>query len=302
MYVGAITFLAAFALGASLDTSPVVTKKRGFSGFLGDAATCDDAKALNLGDSWYYSWLNTPFGSKSLCKEQIESGTLSAAEFVPMIIRPNVTQHLQPTFVQDWQRTHVKYILGYNEPDYGNGHNHPNMCSPRAAAQDWVHLQAVAAQFDPPLQLVSPSVSSSGPDAWDADGRSEWLDLFLGNCSLLPGCDASSIAHIGMHDYGGDVAKLRRRVEGAAQRYGKTIWLTEVAITKWGAPPPRAVQDVYLRELLPYLDSAAEVFRYVWFTARNPPNQQNGGSNLLPCTPPRSMELTTTGQIYSNFA
>ena len=39
-----------------------VTKKRGFSGFLAPA-TCDDARALNLGDSWYYSWLNAPYVS-----------------------------------------------------------------------------------------------------------------------------------------------------------------------------------------------------------------------------------------------
>ena len=280
---------------------PVVTKKRGFSGFLGESASCDDARALNLGDSWYYSWLNVPWGSKNLCKEQFTAGNLSATEFVPMILNKGITGKLPPTFVQDWAKANVKYLLGYNEPDYGNGHNHPNMMSSHAAAADWPNVQSVAAKFSPALQLVSPSVSSNGPDAWDEDGRSPWLDDFLGNCThIVPGCDPSLIKYIGMHDYVGDVAKLKRRISGAVKRYGRPVWLTEIAITKWGAPPSRDVQDAYMRELLPYLDGSNDVFRYAWFTARNAPNQQNGGSNLLPYNS-TDLTPTSTGKIYATF-
>ena len=84
------------------------------------------------------------------------------------------------------------------------------------------------------------------------------------------------------------------------KRYGRPVWLTEIAITKWGAPPSRDVQDAYMRDLLPYLDGSDDVFRYAWFTARNPPNQQNGGSNLLPCNS-TDMTPTSTGKIYSTF-
>lgn len=54
------------------------------------------------------------------------------------------------------------YLLGYNEPDPGNGHNHPHMVSPAAAARDWVMVQAAAEQLG--LQLVSPAVSTTGVD------------------------------------------------------------------------------------------------------------------------------------------
>eukprot|EP00662_Eupelagonemidae_sp_cell21_P027126 gene27126-41979_t len=82
---------------------------------------------------------------------------------------------------------------------------------------------------------------NSGPDAWDADGRSTWLDDFLGNCT-----------HV----------------------------------------------DAFLRQALPYLDGSDDVFRYAWFTSRNQPNEQNGGSNLLPWDS-LSMEPTSTGHIYA---
>eukprot|EP00937_MAST-01D_sp_MAST-1D-sp2_P007251 g7251.t1 len=281
---------------------PVVTKKRGFSGFVKKPSTCQDAAALNLADSWYYSWLSNPWGGQNLCKQAFAAGNLTAREFVPMIIGRGITGNLVPSYQADWRKANAKYLLGYNEPDYGNGHNHPHMMSARAAAQDWPNVQRIAAQFDPPLVLVAPSVSSNGPDAWDADGASPWLDYFLGNCTHeVPDCDPSLIKYLGMHDYVGDVDKLKRRVSGAVQRYGgRKVWLTEIAITKWGAPPPRAAQDAYLRQLLPYLDGSDDVFRYAWFTARNVPNQQNGGSNLLP-SDSSDLTPTSTGTIYATF-
>lgn len=102
-----------------------------------------------------------------------------------------------------------------------------------------------------------------------------------------------------MHDYQGNVTKLRRRVSGAVKRYdGRKLWLTEFAITKYGDPPSRDAQDAFMREALPYLDSSDDVYRYAWFTARNAPNKQNGGSNLLPFDS-SSTTPTSTGSIYA---
>lgn len=65
----------------------------------------------------------------------------------------------------------AKYILGYNEPDPGNGHNHPHMVEPAVAAQDWVKVQKAADELG--LGLVSPAVSTTGAND---DGVSPWLD------------------------------------------------------------------------------------------------------------------------------
>lgn len=229
-----------------------------------------------------------------------------AAEFVPMVNGVNQTQHFMTDAVKKhFVNWNVHYLLGYNEPDSGNGkHNHPHEVSPAGAAADWPLVQKVAEQFDPPLQLVAPAVASSaesgGKDAWDENGRSTWLDDFFGNCSnVVPECDPATIKYIAMHDYHGNLSALKRRVQGAVQRYGgRKIWLTEVAITNWGQPPTRETQDAYMRELLPFLDASPDIFRYAWFTSRNSPNAQNGGSNLLPYDSD-SLVPTSTGKIYS---
>lgn len=273
------------------------TRKRGFSGFLGENFTCDDARALNLGDSWYYNWIGNP-SQYDRCKVG-KGKNRTAMEFVPMINGLNAVKSMMNSrhYVQEWASANARYLLGYNEPDYGNGKNHPHMCSPADAAKQWVDVQTVASQFDPPLTLVGPAVSSTGPDAWDADGASTWLDYFFGNCSIVPGCENVSNKYIVMHDYEGDVNKLKRRIEGAAKRYRRKIWLTEFGHLVYGNPPTRGQQDAYLKSVLPMLDQHPDVFRYAWFTARNKPNSMNGGSNLLPYDS-ASVEPTSTGQIY----
>lgn len=274
------------------------TRKRGFSGFVGKY-TCEDATALGLGDSWWYNWITNP-SQYGKCH-----GKKQAAEFVPMVVGINQAQHFTDAVKRRWEETNVHYLLGYNEPDSGNGkHNHPHECSPASAAADWPSLQKIAEQFDPPLQLVAPGVASRGEtgggDAWDDDGKSTWLDDFFGNCThVVKDCNITKIKYIAMHDYHGNVTGLKRRVEGAAKRYGRKVWLTEFAITRFGNAPARAEQDSYLKEVLPYLDSSEAVFRYVWFTARNVPNRQNGGSNLLP-SDSLSMIPTSTGEIYAS--
>lgn len=277
----------------------VVTRKKGFSGFLGSLYTCDDAKVLGLSDSWYYSWLNQPYGQCTKCKNQE-----MAAEFVPMVIGLGVADYLlnHTGFVSRWEATHSRFLLGYNEPDYGNGHNHPHMCSPADAAADWPKVQTIAAMFDPPLELVSPAISNSGPDALDADGGSIWLDQFLGNCSdVVPDCDPSLIKHVAFHDYQGDPAKLMRRVEGGYKKYGRPVWLTEFAVMHWtsGGTPSREDQDKYLEAVLPMLEASDAVFRYAWFSARSGPNDGLGECSLLPYDS-NSTELTSTGKIYAS--
>ena len=95
------------------------------------------------------------------------------------------------------------------------------------------------------------------------------------------------------------MTKLQRRVSGAAKRYARPVWLTEFAITHWGEPPSRDKQDAFMKQALEYLDSSDDVFRYAWFSARNGPNEQNGGSNLLPFNS-TSTEPTSTGRIYAS--
>lgn len=288
---------AVIALAAAAKAP--TTRKRGFSGFLGDYWTCDDAKALDLQDAWYYAW---DVGSNQAVQKC--GGVNLTGEFVPMIIGAWKAKKMNVTELKEkWANANVHYLLGYNEPDYGNGHNHPHMVTPALAAVDWQEVQKLAKQFDPPLTLVSPAVASNGEtgthDAWDENGKSQWLDDFFGNCTnVTKWCQPELIKYIAMHDYHGNLTRLKSQISGAAKRYGRKVWLTEFAITKWGAPPNRDKQDAFMKEALPFLESSPDVFRYNWFSARNVPNAQNGGSNLLP-SDSDSTKPTSTGAIYS---
>jgi len=199
-----------------------------------------------------------------------------------------------------WKAANAQFLLGYNEPDAGNGkHNHAHEVSPADAAKAWPKLQDLAAKMDPPLMLVAPSVASGqesgGRDCWDENGRSTWMDDFFGNCTeVVEDCDPSLIKYIGMHDYHGSVEGLRKKVDGAAKLYGRKVWITEMAITLYGNPPQRDEQDAYMKEVLPMLDTNENVFRYTWYSSRNIPNEQNGGSNLLS----DDGKLTSTGVIF----
>lgn len=257
--------------------------------------TCYDAAALGLTGSWFYNWLPQPYFGKA-CDHHHQ-----AAEFVPTITSVGLAEEImkEERFTKYWVASGVTHLLGYNEPD---GYNSNAVSStPAAAAADWVHVQDLAAKFNPPLVLVSPAVVSGvhNDGGYNSDGVSSWMDEFFGNCThVVAKCDPSLIKYIAMHDYHGDISSLMQRIQGARARYGRKIWITELAILKFGQPPSRSVMNAFMKEVLPLLDASDDVARYAWLASRNPPNEMNGGSNLLPFDS-LSLQPTSTGIIYS---
>jgi hypothetical protein len=135
-------------------------RKRGYSGFAASSfdeenrtfwdeesgkptGTCEDPKALGLSDTWSYNWGHVPY-YHHLC--DVHHPT---AEYAPMMTGLGVAATIlkagweQKNTLGMWKNSSSKYLLGYNEPDYGNGKNHPSMCSPADAAKDWVAVQKV---------------------------------------------------------------------------------------------------------------------------------------------------------------
>lgn len=300
MMMASIVIVLFFVSSVSVLATRQSTKKQGFSGYLGLYYTCDDAKALHLGSSWYYTWLHEPVqggASSSRCASFPPPG-----EFVPMIIDRGIAKELQTkATTKVWRESRARFLLGYNEPDYGNGHNHPHAMNPRDAAMDWSHVQDLARSNN--LTLVSPAISTTG---LNDDGVSKWLDEFFANCSTIDTCDPSLIEHIAFHDYGGDPDVIVKRANGLYRRYKRTVWITEFAINKWSAgyPPTREQQDAYMRKVLSMLDESEAIYRYAWYTARDQPSAADapgGGGNLLKwnVTDPT---LTSTGYIYAEHS
>ena len=144
-----------------------------------------------------------------------------------------------------------------------------------------------------------PAVSTDG---LDDHGVSPWLDQFFGNCSLV-GCNRSKIAFIAFHDYQGDVPKILSRAEGLLRRYGKPTWITEFAIQKWARVTKgpgggcndcnitRAMQDDYMRQVLPALEKSEAVHRYAWYSARDRPQPQISMVRFPACPLARPLHL-----------
>ena len=122
---------------------------------------------------------------------------------------------------------------------------------------------------------------------WSVNG-SAWLDQFLGNCSIVPGCDVSLIKYIAVHDYSGDATGIVQRAQAFQQlyvnlavvppvsipactlfrpappvmvRYNRQIWLTEFSV---GNGAGRAANDAFCSKVLPGLEASPSVYRYAW--------------------------------------
>ena len=105
------------------------------------------------------------------------------------------------------------------------------------------------------------------------DGNpSPWLTHFLGNCSVIEGCDPDKIKYIGYHYYSNSkeevFTELADRIGHFYESFGKKLWITEMAVgfSKRG----RQVQDEWMSKTLLALETDDRVFRYTWFATRNP--------------------------------
>ena len=270
MLTRVVGFAAALANGPRTGAIP----KQGLSGL----QTCNDAKVLNLDHSWHYNWGVWPTsrdaGGNSLGSGSRVCDPPIASEFVPMIwgCWGNCTDFSNwPTLREDWKSVGVTHLLGFNEPDNVGQSN----LSPKQAADYWPQLDDFASSFDPPLVLVGPGMTH-----WDETGGSAWLDQFLGNLSAdIRG----RVQFLAQHDYSGDAKGIVSRAEGAYQKYGRKVWLTEYSV---GNTADRPRNDQFMKDSLPLLQSSDAIERFAWFSARNSPG--SGWVNASCLLPPPS--------------
>lgn len=267
-------------IAAVLTVASGAIPKRGGSWGKDNSTTCEDGAVVGIQDSWWYNWGATP-DQQGLCK----SGSRFAAEFVPMIwgCWGNCSHSLPSDYVDIWQGVNAQFLLGFNEPDNSGQAN----LTPLQAAKYWPQVQAVAASAN--LTLVSPALTH-----WSVNG-SAWLDQFLGNCSIVPGCDVSLIKYIAVHDYSGDATGIVQRAQAFQQLYNRQIWLTEFSV---GNGAGRAANDAFCSKVLPGLEASPSVYRYAWYSSRNPPASWVNASSLLDVSSSMPV-LTSTGVIYA---
>ena len=86
----------------------------------------------------------------------------------------------------------------------------------------------------------------------------EWLDAFFALCS---GCRVDAIA---IHSYTCYWQYLNDHLN-LYRKYNKPLWLTEFACEDSAERKHQAGQMEYMRESVPHLEAATDVYRYAWF-------------------------------------
>ena len=271
-------------MAVSLMAQPQRSAKRGVSenGFTYEA----EIHALSPGVSWFYNWGNLP-------NRQVQNvvGPGTEMEFVPMIWSANFNETNLRAYLDE--HPGVKYLLGYNEPNFKAQAN----MTPDSAARLWPIVEQIAADYN--LQLVAPALNYTGETL--ADGRvyqpEEWMDAFL---AAYPNAHFDYLA---LHCYMNSAKAQLNYVENFAKKYGKQVWLTEFCA--WEGSVDSLTQQHTMVQKVRDLELSPYVYRYAWFKARGqasnpyyrliiPPNVRTGL--------PAPGTLSNTGIIYVNMS
>lgn len=256
---------------ASISFGQAKSNKRGV-GYGYHSAS--DMSTASKGISWWYNWYSQP-------DEAIRTTYASyAVDYTPQAWNSAGIPGVNTWVSQD---NKVKYILGFNEPNFKSQAN----MTPTQAAAAWPKLQAIADEYN--LKLVSPAVNYCG-DCVSENGTVytnpfKWLDDFLTACA---GC---RVDYIALHWYGGGNS-MTSYIDGA-RKYGKPIWVTEFA--NWDNGVTEQNQKSYLAGTTNFLERDPAIFRYSWFIGRT-----NSGPTAYPYIDlyGANGRMTALGQIY----
>jgi hypothetical protein len=223
-----------------------------------------DLAAVSAGISWWYNWSLIPNGLPT-----------NGVEFVPMVWNGSYTANDLQTKVN----VNAKYLLTFNEPNFGNQAN----LTPQQAAAAWPTLQAFAKGRGIPI--VSPAVNYCG-------GNCNATDPFVWLSDFFNACNQCQVDFIAVHSY---VCNAQYSLEPLLKRFestfGKPLWLTEFSCLDGGLPATGPNEDTYMRFAIAMLESDPMVFRYAWFTSRD---AGHPAINLLA----NPGQLTPLGQQY----
>ncbi len=264
-------FLFLFIITISSTSGQQKSYKRGVAYGYHSAADMD---AASVGISWWYNWAAQPDAAIQSTYSNYN------VDFTPQAWNAPGINGVSSWVAQDDK---VKYLLGFNEPNFKSQAN----MTPSQAAAAWPQLQAIADLHG--LKLVSPAVNYCG-DCVEENGivynnPFKWLDDFFTACV---GC---RVDYIALHWYGGGNS-MTGYIDDA-RKYGKPIWVTEFA--NWDNAVTPESQKSYLAGTTNFLERDPDVFRYSWFIGRT-----SGGVTAYPYLDLYGSNGTMSelGQIY----
>jgi hypothetical protein len=244
--------------------------KRGFTygGQVQQPLSDADLEVLRPGVSWWYTWSAAPPSPRIG-----QSAAARGLDFVPMVF----TAGSAPAPALPEAATHV---LGFNEPNFTAQAN----LTPQEAAAAWPAVEAAARARG--ARIVSPAMNYCKGTCTEEDPFA-WLDAFFAACT---GCQVDAIA---VHAYVCSTQTLTDAYLLPFARYGKPLWITEIACLDGpGDPTQAATQEAYMRAAVPLLEQDPRVERYAWFIGRS--NTPSPPLGLLGA----DGELTPLGETY----
>jgi Glycosyl hydrolase catalytic core len=209
-----------------------------------------DAKLFGSSLTWWYDWGTNPEASALVALEA------AGVEFVPMIWSGPPRRDIDVEALIRTIPRSAAYLLGFNEPNFGAQAN----LTPEQAAAAWPKLEEIARARN--LELVSPAPNYCGGNCNQTDPFA-WLDAFFAACR---GC---KVDYVAFHWYACSIEALKSIVGKYESKYGKPVWITELACLDDPGDHSAAGQRAYMDKAVAFLESDPQVFRYAWFIGRS---------------------------------
>lgn len=244
----------------------------------------EDVKALGEGLSWYYNWGNTPSDDESILNA-IETYKL---DFIPMVWGRAIDKDRLRAFYQ--KNPQVKYILGFNEPNFTAQAN----IGPKEAASRWYQIEEIADEFG--LKIVGPAMNYAPSNGAVTENGVTYTDPFQYLDAFFDACPDCKVDYLAAHCYMNYSSSLKWYLD-QYKKYGKPIWLTEFCA--WESNVTQSLQKNYLVEAVNCLESDPDVGRYAWFIGRTSKTGEYPYMQLLGRS---AGQLTDLGKIYVNMS
>ena len=230
--------------------------------------------------SWWYNWATEP---DSAIKTTYQNYNV---DFAPMAWNSSGISN-----VNNWVNTdpNVKYILGFNEPNFKEQAN----MTPSQAAAAWPSFQAIADSHN--LKTVGPAVNYCGNCV--SEGGVTYNNPFKYLDDFFTACIDCKVDYIALHWYGSGNSIVGYVDD--ARKYNKPIWVTEFASWDYSNPVQNLNdQKKYLAGTVNFLERDPDVYRYSWFIGRT-----NSGPNTYPYIDlyGNDGQLTPLGQLYMDI-
>lgn len=221
--------------------SPAAAQKAGIGAWENPRQTMvswiEDTPSLG----WYYNWRTDQMYSRTRTKREVE--------FVPMIhSAKDVNKRIRSDLP-------VRALLGFNEPDAGEGSHQANM-SVSQAVRLWPKLERHG------LRLGSPATTQG-----QTLGRNSWQRQFMNQVEAK----GLRVDFMAVHYYSttGDVREFQNWLKAVYAEYRRPIWVTEFAYIDWRRPHTASYQKnaKFIQQSMLMMERLPFVERYAWFAA-----------------------------------